>query len=325
MVWALAVSCLGLSVYAIIQKFTGFGIANEIWRAEATRRVTSVFPYPNALALYLTPLVFVFLGYLSSLIKKKASFFPIFFLSATIILSLVSVYFARSEGALVASAAGVLLFLWLIGGKWRWFAYGVVIGVLSFLCFYPVPREKVVEKATLSDLSGEIRKQQWEETWHMLKREGIFWGVGLHNYQSAIGPYHQPGIFYNKNDDPDFKRKIILFNEEYKQKFWQPVEIYLYPHNIFLNFWTELGMLGMLVFIWIIGKFITKGVIILRQVRNEERYKAAGLTASMAVIIVHGLVDVPYFKNDLAAMFWLLVALMSLIYFSSFSSQINNN
>ena len=31
----------------------------------------------------------------------------------------------------------------------------------------------------------------------------------------------------------------------------------------------------------------------------------------MVVIIVHGLVDVPYFKNDLAVMFWALVAMIS--------------
>jgi hypothetical protein len=30
----------------------------------------------------------------------------------------------------------------------------------------------------------------------------------------------------------------------------------------------------------------------------------------MIAIVIHGLVDVPYFKNDLAAMFWLMIALM---------------
>jgi len=34
---------------------------------------------------------------------------------------------------------------------------------------------------------------------------------------------------------------------------------------------------------------------------------------SMIVIIIHGLVDAPYFKNDLAMMFWLLVALAGMI------------
>ena len=33
----------------------------------------------------------------------------------------------------------------------------------------------------------------------------------------------------------------------------------------------------------------------------------------MTVIIIHGLVDVPYFKNDLAVMFWALLAIMGII------------
>jgi len=37
------------------------------------------------------------------------------------------------------------------------------------------------------------------------------------------------------------------------------------------------------------------------------------LLSAMVVIVVHGLVDVPYFKNDLAVMFWALIALMSLV------------
>lgn len=36
-----------------------------------------------------------------------------------------------------------------------------------------------------------------------------------------------------------------------------------------------------------------------------------GLLSAMVVIVVHGLVDVPYFKNDLAVMFWALVAMIS--------------
>lgn len=328
LIWALAVSALVLSVYAIIQKFTGWGIVNEIWRAENTRRVTSVFPYPNALALYLAPLSFIFLGYLSVLGRKfwdqgrkefgLRNYVQSFLLSLIIILSLISVYFARSEGALIAWGAGILVFFWFLKGRWRWFACGIMAGAALFLALNPAPRSYLAEKASLTDLSGEIRKQQWRETWQMLKDDRILTGAGLHNYKQAIRPYHQEGIFFNKNDDPDFRRKIVLFNKEYKSKFWQPVEIYLYPHNIFLNFWTELGIAGLLLFIWIIGKFLYLGVQNSRSKIQDPSSKYtshlnSGLLAAMIVILVHGLVDVPYFKNDLALIFWLLMALMGLV------------
>ena len=31
------------------------------------------------------------------------------------------------------------------------------------------------------------------------------------------------------------------------------------------------------------------------------------LMATMVALLVHGLVDVPYFKNDLSVLFWLIV------------------
>jgi hypothetical protein len=55
--WAMAGSSLVASGVAIYQKLTGNLIANKFWAAEATRRVSGVFPYPNALALYLGPII----------------------------------------------------------------------------------------------------------------------------------------------------------------------------------------------------------------------------------------------------------------------------
>src|SRR3989338_9502332 len=51
---ALGAAALVLSLYAIFQKLTGFGIP-EPW--DTARRVTSVFAYPNALGLFLAPII----------------------------------------------------------------------------------------------------------------------------------------------------------------------------------------------------------------------------------------------------------------------------
>ena len=51
-----------LSCVAVYQKITGDLIPNPFWAAAATRRVTSVFPYPNALALCLAPIVILVIG-----------------------------------------------------------------------------------------------------------------------------------------------------------------------------------------------------------------------------------------------------------------------
>ena len=151
----------------------------------------------------------------------------------------------------------------------------------------------------------------------MLKAGRVITGAGLANYQNAVAPYHQEGIFFNIDNDPEFHRHVV-WDEEYKKSHWQPVEVYLYPHNIFLNFWTELGLAGMVLFIWIIGKYLAISIRNLKlEIRNskfkENKYLVIGLMCSMVVVIIHGIVDVPYFKNDLAAMFWLLIAMMGFV------------
>ena len=83
----------------------------------------------------------------------------------------------------------------------------------------------------------------------------------------------------------------------------------MYPHNIFLNFWTELGLAGMVLFAWIIGRFVYLGLKLLKQ-ESDQKGIILGLICAMVVIFVHGLVDVPYFKNDLAVVFWVLLAML---------------
>ncbi len=320
-IYTLALSSFFLSLYALVQKFTGWGIINDFWQFEETRRVTSVFSYPNALALFLAPLVMVFLGEFWGNIKifsiksfKRIDLLKIVFLFLTIILSLFSIYFAKSEGAIVALVVAFAFFIFFLGKYWRWAIYVLTISTLIFLIFSPIERTWIVDKVSLKDLSGEIRKQQWRETWSVLteNKKTFFLGLGLSNYQKRVEPYHQEGIFYNKDKDPLFRTKLLLFNKEYKAKYWQPVETYLYPHNIFLNLWVELGFFGMLLFVWLLIKLLAIGYKLVAR-ENEYKYLFLGLTGSTIVIIIHGLVDVPYFKNDLAIIFWILIALISLM------------
>ena len=99
-------------------------------------------------------------------------------------------------------------------------------------------------------------------------------GVGLSAYPSAILPYHKAT--------------------------W--MEVFQYPHNIFLNLWSEVGMLGILAFGWIVVTWI----------KTTTRDRRVSSITVLLAIMVHGLVDVPYFKNDLAVMFWMMVLLTTM-------------
>mgnify|MGYP001809940019 CR=1 FL=1 len=312
-IWPLALSATVISAIAIFQQLTGLFIFNDFWAQASQRRITSIFAYPNAVGLYLGPIIFLLAGLFLSYPKRSnlITASKKIFLLLIIVASLAAIIFARSEGAWVGLLGGTFLVALLSHRRIRGLTIGLTIIGLIFLACYAPAWQYIQKKATLMDLSGQIRRQQWQETIVMLKNGNIISGSGLSNYQEKIKAFHQEGIFV-KNDDPDWYRKVV-WNEAYKKQVWQPVEIYMYPHNIFLNFWTEIGLLGALIFTWLIGRYYYDAIKLLSKVEKNKRPLLLALIGAMSAIFIHGLVDVPYFKNDLAIIFWLLVAILGLI------------
>ncbi len=339
----LSISAFAVSLFAIYQKITGQFIPNEFWAESATRRVTSIFSYPNAVGLFLGPIFVIMLAYLLFLrdkYKKQGcraqcekwspfnfSWFGIMtkkdkiifiFLKFSSLVSLLAVYFARSEGALIAMALGVFLMAFFsqsfksLGSVRVVMIILIVFASMAILMLAPL-RELAVERISLNDFSGQIRKAQWQETGIMLRDGNYLFGAGLAGYQEKIEPYHTGGV-YIKNNDPDFDH-LIKVSPEYQREHWQPLEIFLYPHNIFLNFWVELGLAGMIIFIWIILKvfYLSLYLLLGDKLKIENRFLLLGAMSAMFVLVIHGIVDVPYFKNDLAIIFWLIVAMVGII------------
>lgn len=323
---AFLISALSVSLIAIYQKITGQFIFNDFWAQEATRRVVSWFGYPNAIGLYLAPLIMIFTGWffswphqtnLSRSIKK-------ILIIITIASAISAIYFAKSEGALIGLTAGFFVFGLLAGKKQRAVTLIISLGLVGLIVFSPTLKNIVINKITLQDLSGQIRERQWKETLLLLQGSKFITGAGLNNYQTAVAPYHQEGIFFNRDNLTNFDEQLRA-SSTLRAKYWQPVEIYLYPHNIFLNFWSEIGLIGALIFIWLIFKALylsLKLTVTYQRDGKREKYLALGLMTALITILVHGLVDVPYFKNDLAVIFWIILAFIGLLLFNErFSSK----
>lgn len=262
---ALAISGIALSLFAIFQVITGLGIPVP-WDLE--RRVTSVFEYPNALGLFLAPIVTLSIALLYEGKNK------IFWASSAII-GLIAIILAQTESALVAIPAALVV-TYLISGaskKSKWLVASCAIGAVVLLfAFVPIVREKIL----LQDYSGQVRLSQWYETYHLLQDHFVL-GVGLNEYPNALKPYHDPKLY----------------------------EIFQYPHNILLNIWVELGLLGLIAFFWLAWT-------VFKSVRMEKtNILKLALFAALVTMTIHGFVDVPYFKNDLSAFVWILLAGLS--------------
>lgn len=281
-IWGVVLGAVPIAALAVVQKFTGWLIPNPFWQAVATRRVTSVFGYPNAVALYLTPMLpLVVYLFENSVRKTKGLIWQDLFYSAVFFLFVLAIIFTKSAGGLVA-LAGTLIILGLLFRRTRKLVLGLlIVGALLFL-LTPL-KDPVKEEFLFRGVSGQLRISMWGETVEMLRSRPIF-GAGLAAYQDIVRPHH------------------ILS--------W--AEIYLYPHNLFLNFWSEIGLVGLASFLWLVVLFFRASWQTLKRHRGMDLWLVEIISASMLIIFIQGLVDVPYFKNDLAIFFWLLLGLMAI-------------
>ena len=316
-IWALIVSASAISLGALVQKFLGMMIINNSFALD--NRATSFFPYPNAIGLYLAPLVLLFIGFGLKTLKQKISVMTVWklaFILGSILLSLTAIYLAQSEGALFGIAAGLLIGGLIYNWQTRVITIALILAVGGFILTDDTGQAYFKSKIFLQDSAGQIRLEQYKETKKMALAEPsrFLTGAGLSNFQAAVAPFHQKGIFLY-NGDKDWAIKLSK-SHDYRQMLWLPIDNYMYPHNIFLNFWSEIGLIGLILFIWLFVKFFIIAFRIFKhqsRLEIENHYLTWGLIGAMVALIVHGLVDVPYFKNDLAVLFWILFAILGII------------
>ncbi len=295
--FALTISALLTSILAIYQHFTGWLVPYDFWQNESTFRVTAWYGFPNAVGLFLAPIIPLAFYLLIKTNKQETNKykkinFKYWILNIVCILSLVSsllaIIYAKSTGALVALAAGLIFFLFFYNKKTRWLAIIIsILGISSILGLSGIRQELLFQ-----DRSGQLRLNMWAETTEFLKTHPIA-GAGLASYTQAIKPYR-----IDK---------------------W--IEVFHHPHNIFLTMWVNTGLLGLFSFVWIIVSIFNFKFLIFKcrfhrasstesgQFNNLSIFNLCVLT-SLVVILVMGLVDSPYIKNDLAILFWLLPALL---------------
>ncbi len=274
---SLGITAFLISTYSIFQKITGLGISNidTSWVISETRRVTSLFPYPNALALFLSPISILFFGIFIKKIKEKKYLISSIYL-LVFVLSFLSVFFAKSDAGIIAIIISLLLFPVFYFKK----GFNLLFLYIPILTSLFIIQSPIKDKINFKDYSGNIRIDMWEETVEMLNDNFIF-GSGIIGYQEVMKNYHKNNYF----------------------------DIFLYPHNLFLNFWVEIGLLGLIIFIIIFFKFFKNCY----NYRQSNNYYFIILILSFISLIIHGLVDVPYFKNDLSILFWLIIMLSCLL------------
>jgi putative inorganic carbon (HCO3(-)) transporter len=189
-----------------------------------------------------------------------------------------------SKGALLFGVPASLLALGLlVGGRWLWTA----LGALGAAALAALPLLRTPRFASLFDLqSGTnfFRLNLWRSTLDMIRDHPLL-GVGLDNFLYAYrGRYIRPAAW----EEPDLS----------------------HPHNVALDYWSRLGLLGLAAGLWLQVAFWRLALPLRRLRSPDERALALGLMGSMVDFLAHGLVDNSYFLVDLAFVFCLTLALV---------------
>ena len=82
----------------------------------------------------------------------------------------------------------------------------------------------------------------------------------------------------------------------------------IYPHDLWLTFWVETGLLGLIAFAYIFIRQLVTGWRALPSVSGFPRVLLWGAVGSLVLWAVHGIFDTPYWKNDMSVEFWLVAA-----------------
>ncbi|MFA6588360.1 MAG: O-antigen ligase family protein [Patescibacteria group bacterium] len=261
-----------LSLVAIGQRL-GWFYSPKPWINENPVRVVGLFAYPNALALYVAPLTALLFG--TWLKLKNQVLWPerhLWIISA--FFGLVACFLANSRGAILALGLGVVVSGFFVKRKWLWL--GICALALAGMLAIPAVHQKAIQIVSGQDVSTDVRQVLWQGTWRLIKARPLT-GSGLGNFPTVYKKYKLP----------------------------QHIEFLQYPHNLILNVWVELGLPGLIFSIVLIFWLIIK---LFKHFKEKNPFALAGLLAWL-VIISHGLVDVPFFKNDLSVLTVLLFCL----------------
>jgi len=234
---------------------------------------TFVFTSSNSVALFLEPPVVFATAFFLYPSQPRERWYAL----ACLALLVPGAATTLSRGAYAAFIVLAIVAVLAIGDARRKLVVtAIASAAIVVLLLVPI----VQQRLALSGLSLLQRLVIFDQAWTVIMHNPVF-GPGLASYAAATAPLRSP------NQWPS-----------------------IYPHNLWLAFWSETGLLGLLSFAAIYGTLLVRGWRALLSATGLARTVLYGAVGTLIVYLVHGMVDTPYWKNDLAVEFWLVAAMV---------------
>lgn len=272
-IWLFTISLTALSAISYI--FFGFLTYDG--------RLAAWFGSPNYLAIFSAPGILIASRALLKALVRKNEWKEMVFPLASLAVLLTALFFTRSHGVWLGVLAGLVVMIAHSSLSKKTFlkilgAVILITGTFFFLEYDHSKWQSIVSGEERSSLASRV--MIWQSAAKMLEGQPIF-GIGLGRFQEVYLEY---------------------------QKYFPPYLEWAVPqpHNIMLAVWLQTGILGLIGFSLLIGR----AIVLLLQNKNRE---SALLLGILALYLIYGLFDTPYFKTDLAFSFWLLISFVLLL------------
>ncbi len=260
-------------IYAIIQYFTLYGLPSYYWgNSIESKRAVSFFGHPDFYALFSAPLLaFLLPDVLALGVKSKKLIVKglLWTIAAT------GLFLSLSRAGWFGLTAAVIIYAIVSKNKLvRRLIAAAAIVVIVIVAIVPNWRYRLITPF-YGEKSASSRAQLWGYGITAIKQSPIL-GLGLNGFSKQWSAL---------NTDPAQNSAN-------------------FPHNIFLDLWVDLGLLGLISFVWLCVIYIKKSIIN----RSNESYFFP-ISLFLITLLLQGQFDNPYFRNDLAIVFWLILSL----------------
>ncbi|MBI4426074.1 MAG: O-antigen ligase family protein [Candidatus Kerfeldbacteria bacterium] len=234
-------------------------------------RLSSVFaPVANYLAMFIVPLLVLAVGWW---LQRQAWWLS----GISAVLGAAALLLSFSFGGYLALVAGLLvLAIRLLDPIRRRRPLMLITVVGGLLLLILSPTHYLREKLNFVTRSSSLVRTQIWRTAVEVGREHPLLGIGPNTFEQA-------------------------YRATVPRLYFPPLEwLVAKPHNLYLNLWLETGVLGLIGTLWLLG-------LCLRRMWGQPA--GSVYAAAIISILAHGLVDTPLFKNDLALLAAVIIAL----------------
>lgn len=274
------VTCLLISVFGIIQYFTGWGLDKIFLESGYAKiKITSTLDNPNNLAAFVN--LAIFPVFMISLYEK--SIFKKVMYSVTSLFLLINSILTFSRNALVGLLVGFCILTLVY--SWKLIILILISGPIAM----KIPEVMMRIKAINDTSQNRSRIYLWNIAAKMIKDHPIL-GIGNGNYITLYNAYvkRYPEYYYG--------------------------DVKYSTHNTYLKIQSELGILGSTAFFLLVVRMLSKlRWFVINVSKGFYKYYYIGFLASFIAFLVMNLFDNLFFVPKTVAYFWIMTALMESI------------